>query len=231
MRKPKEPSVIGFMTLAIIGSSIVSGFNIFEFAVAIGLLVLHLLTFDEAFGAIRAGSFPLKLIAINALPYLVLGLWTKAWFLVFPALFLLSYLLLAFKRGNDEITYVLGSSIPILPALVVPLALNKFNDVTVIYWALLTLYAVATAAYVETKLPWRNLNNKVPLLLWSPSYVFIVFEPLLALALVEPTIKFARTAISNSKVHPKELKKLGWREMGRSLLFAFLVVFLLSKYT
>ena len=230
MRRPKEPSVIGFMTIGVTGTSIVSGFSVPDLLIAFALLLIHLFSFDEAFSSLRAKRFPWKAIAINASPYLILGVLNKASLLLIPFLIFASYFLITLKSKSEELKYVVGSSIPLLPSIAIPLALGKWNWATWIYWALLTLYAIATAAYVETKLPWRKMDRRVPLVIWLPSYALLPLKPLIVIALIEPTIKFLKAIIDGSTIEPSRLKEFGWREMARSVAFSILLLVSLTLY-
>ncbi len=224
MRAPREPSVVGFMTLSVVGSSIVSSFNPVQATIALSLLALHLSTFDEALNSLKRGVIPTRQLVVNALPYLILGALNEACLLVVPFSILALYFALVKVTKRDEITYALGPVATTLPAIAIPLALGRWNQNTWIYWYLLTVYAVATALYVESKLPWREVRSELPLLAWLPSFAVLAFKPLSVIALIEPTFKFLNQLVKRSKVDPSRLKEFGWKEMARATFFSAVLV-------
>jgi hypothetical protein len=231
--RPSEPSVAGMLLLSGLGGVLVARPQPATAAAALGLLAFHFLTFDPAFNALRrrhAARFTL-LAAANAAPYLAAaaaGI-MPLWALLLAGDVLASHALLFATRGpRDPLVYIYGAAVPVLPALSLPAAVGALNRAALVYWLLLTGHAVATAAYVETKLPWRRRSPAVPPAAWAPfAAAGLVAAPETIVALVEPTVKLARNLVDKNRVidpRPENIRRLGWTEMKRLVLFTGLLV-------
>ncbi len=230
---PSEPSVAGMLLLSGLGGLVVAQPPPAAAVAALGVLMLHMFSFDPAFAAIRARRWSqfVSLTAANAAPYLVsaaVGA-MPLWVLLVAGGVLAGHSLLFARRGpRDPVVYIVGAAVPVLPALVLPALVGYVTRWQLIFWLLLTGHAVATAAYVETRLPWRRLNPLVPAAVWAPFLVIgAAAEPATIVALVEPTVKVARNVFDKDRViepRPEEVKRLGWRELYRLLVFTVLLI-------
>ena len=231
--RPSEPSVAGMLLVSGLGGLVVARPEPRLAAAALGLLALHFLTFDPAFNALRGrrlGRF-LVLASVNALPYvasLAAGVMPPWVLLVAGGLLALHASLYVRLGPRSPLVYILGAAIPVLPALALPAAVGAVDRPQLVFWLLLTGHAVATAAYVETKLPWRRLSPAVPVAVWAPvAAVGAVVEPASVVALVEPTVKLLRNLGDENRViepRPENIKRLGWTEMKRLAVFTVLLI-------
>jgi len=231
LRPPREPSAAGMLLLSGLGGLLVARPPVAAALAAVAVLGLHFLSFDPAFSALRrrrVGAFA-ALAAANAAPYLVAlaaGAAEPAPILA-AAGFLAAYGLLFARRGpRDPLVYVAGAAVPVLPGLTLPALVGAAGRGQLLYWGLLTAHAVATAAYVESRLPWRRLSPLVAVAVWAPAALAgVAAEPSVAAAVVEPTVKVAWNAVSRNRfIEPGRLRRLGWVEMARLLLFASLLL-------
>ncbi len=227
---PSEPSVAGMLILSGVGGLVLARPQPTHLALAAAALALHLFTFDPAFNAARARRLgpAAALAALNAAPYAAAAaLWrTPLWPLALAAAMVAAQLLLHERLGaRHPLVYIYGASIPVLPALTLPALAGALNRDTVIYWGLLTAYAVATAAYVETRLPWRSLSPLAPLALWlPPAAAAAAAEPATIAAAAEPTATMALNALRNRKIDPRRLRRFGWITLARLMLFNTLLL-------
>ncbi|NPA84946.1 MAG: hypothetical protein GXO07_02955 [Crenarchaeota archaeon] len=193
-------------------------------------LLVHLATFDEIFKKLKASpKRVLPLLGLNALPYALSALIFEVnlWALAVPAALVAADLYLSRMRESPH-AYVVGSAIPTATALTVAYFSPEPAPELWLFWYALAVHVIATAAYVESKLPWRSVSPKLGLAIWLFAFPALALEPLLAVAFAEPTVKFLRNALKDGKVSPKELKRLGWREMGRFVLYSALLTAILK---
>jgi len=230
--KPSEPSVAGMLLLSGLGGLVVARPPLWGAALGLAVLLLHIFTFDPAFNAVRRRDWRrfAVLASVNAAPYLAstaAGI-MPAWVLAVAGGLLAGHSLLFARRGpRDPLVYIVGAAVPVLPALALPALAGAVNKYQLLFWLLLTGHSVATAAYVETRLPWRRLNPLLPAVLWAPfAAAGVLAEPVTAVALAEPTVKVIRNLFDRNRViepRPEAVKRLGWRELYRLLAFTVLL--------
>ncbi len=222
---PREPSAAGFMLLSFIFTLILVHLSLPALALAILLLALHFVSFDEAFYKLkRSLKLALPIILINLIPYLIIPFFFKVNFIVLliPAFILLAYLFLLKSRDSPH-AYVFGSVIPTLTAFIPIYLSDTISLKALLLWYGLAVHVSATAAYIESKLPWRDVSPKTGLLIWLFIIPLILLKPFTAIASIEPSVKFVRNALKDGKIKPTELKRLGWVEMTRFVLFGTLL--------
>lgn len=233
---PREPSVAGMILLSGIVGLMFSRPPLPYLFLALLALLTHLVSFDAAFSLARSRRFGrlAAIGAVNTAPYLI-SLLTGGMplrFLASAGFIMAAYGSMYMLYGpHSAITYIVGASIPVLPALTLSSIAGPPPRPALLFWILLTIYNIATTAYVETLLPWRNMNRLIPLLIWLPApLISAVAEPTTLIAAVEPTVKFALNVPSRLKVNPtaEELRRLGWREMRRLMLYTMLLSILLA---
>ncbi len=237
--KPREPSVAGMLVLSgLVGLVMASRLDDVGVIIALSGLALNFLTFDATMDSLRARRTKrwLLLVALNSAPYIAgLAYWgARVLAPVLAGLLVLSvHLLLVTRLGwRSPATYIYGASIPVLPALLVPaLASGAAPGRVWIAWLLLSLYAVTTAAYVETRLAYRRMDPRAPLATWLPSLALVPLCPALLIAMIEPWVKVSLNLMGRRLVgDPQGIRRLGWIELSRLFLFAFLVALLASLY-
>ena len=229
---PQEPSAAGFMLISFLYSLILCPLSPPLAALALGLFLLHFLTFDVTFMRLKASlRRALPFLTLNVVPYLLLPFFvrTNFWVLLIPAALILSYLYLSKSRDNPH-AYILGSAIPTVTAFTVFFLAPRVEASHLVFWYALAVYVSATAAYIESKLPWRKVSGKTGLLVWTLSLPVLLFKPFSVVAFVEPTVKFVRNAIKVVKIDPREIKKLGWVEMSRFLLYSTLLLIIFKLF-
>lgn len=128
------------------------------------------------------------------------------------------------KGWKDPVTYALGNLLPAVPALFAPAVAGKpFTDKVLVFWFLLAYYEAIGAAYVETKLAFRKFPRKYPLIAWIPAFIVVLYNPYLAIALIEPTIRLVRNLKDATYVAKiEDIKKLGW-SVFRSVMLLYLL--------
>ena len=226
---PKEPSVAGFMLLSFLYSLALCPLPPGRALLAVALLLLHLFTFDETFRRVKVSiKRALPFLILNAVPYLVLPFFmsVNAWVLAVPALLLLCY----FCLKSDYRAYVVGSTVPTLTAFTVFYLAPKVTVEDLFFWYALAVHVSATAAYIESKLPWRDVSPRTGLAIWLLAFPLLVLKPALLAAFIEPTVKFLRNALKDGKIRPNELKKLGWTEMARFILYSTLLLIMFKFF-
>jgi hypothetical protein len=237
INRPREPSASGFMIISTVYALILQKAGLDAWITGIALLMLHLLTFDPILNAARTWDMKTMSVlgAVNITPYLVILAYGNR--SLIPVLIISMFILgvhfytVSRKKWNNPLVYITGSAIPVLVSLVIPVASTWYiSSKTIVFWILTTIHVVATAAYIESLLPFRKFTPRGGLLLWLPSYAFLAYNPLILIALVEPTIKFVRQSIIESKLtsSPRELKKLGWREFTRFITYTTILLAVLS---
>jgi len=237
--KPREPSVWGMMIISFLtGLALAENIDIWGTLIALTGLIVTLATFDSIMDSLRLKRRKtwIVLIMISSTPYLVgLAYWGSP--IIIPIVaassLILFHLSLSMIAGwKNPVTYIVGAAIPVLPFLVTPtIASGGINSRIWIAWILLSLYAMTTAAYVETRLSFRQLDPRVPLLVWIPSIASIIYSPILIIALVEPTAKVLSNLRSRRLVNDgDEIKRMGWIELGRILLFSILLIIILRFF-
>jgi len=229
---PREVSAASMLLISGIGGLILARPTLSYLLLGLSVLAIHFFTFDSAFYALRAGNTGLFLVSvtINVIPYIIVLAYSKP---PLPALGLLGAALLLLvahlvvekiSGPGSELEYIVGSSIPVLPAATIPSLLGLVNRWVVVYWLLSAIYAVATAAYVEAHLPWRRTGPWLALALFLPSWVLVVTAPYVSVALVEPTISYLLYALRPRKIAPQMIRRLGQRTLARLFLFSLLVL-------
>ncbi|MCE4620196.1 MAG: hypothetical protein F7C33_04140 [Desulfurococcales archaeon] len=237
--KPREPSVGGMLVLSwIIGLLLAGSLDTIGVLLAIAGLLLNFFTFDATMDAMRARKAKrwLLLVALNSAPYVAgIAYWGSRVILpILVGLAVLSlHLVLAVRLGwKSPATYIFGASIPVLPELLTPALVSGSARIGAwIAWLLLTFYAVTTAAYVETRLAYRRMDPRVPLVTWLPSLTLVPLCPMLLVAMLEPWFKVASNLRGRRLVgDPQGIRRMGWIELSRLFLFAFLVALLARMY-
>ncbi|UXD22289.1 hypothetical protein IPA_03240 [Ignicoccus pacificus DSM 13166] len=229
---PQEPSAAGFMIVSFLYMLILTPLPLYLIPVAMTLLLIHLSTFDETFRRLKISpKEAAPYLALNIIPYLVLPLFVKVNLvvLVIPAIIIFLYLYL-FKSRDNPHAYILGSSIPTLTSFIIIYLSPKVTLTQLVFWYALAIYVSATAAYIESKLPWRKVDPRTALAVWGLSLPVFIFKPCSLIAFIEPTIKFVRNVLNNVKVNPKELKRFGWKEMSRFMLYSTLLLILFKVF-
>ncbi len=233
---PREPSASGFMVISTIYALILQHAGVKAWITGIALLLLHLFTFDPILNAARTWDMRVMsaLAALNVAPYLlILAVGNSS---LIPVLSIsivilgIHFYTVSRRKWRDPLVYITGSAIPVLASLVIPVASTGFiSSRALVFWALTTIHVVATAAYIESLLPFREFTPKGGLLLWIPAYLFLPYNPLVLIALIEPTVKFARQALRPVKLDfsPWELRRLGWREFARFMVYTSLLLAIL----
>ena len=233
LAKPQEPSVTGMMILSGLAGLALARPPPPAALLALATLALHLATFDPAFNAARRRDYTAftVLAAANSAPYLAAVLHGTAppAPVAAAAAILATHTTLYARLGpRNPLVYIYGAAIPVLPALALPALTGHLTREALAYWIADTGYSVATAAYIETRLPWRRLNPLAPLAPWIPlAAAAAALEPALLAAEVEPTIKLLHNLARRDRVIkpvPAEIKRLGWTEMYRHILFTGIAV-------
>ncbi|MEZ0248180.1 MAG: hypothetical protein ABWJ97_02800 [Thermoproteus sp.] len=236
MGLPREKSVFGILTFSLILALAGAAPKIAPLGAALAVVayVLHIATFDPIFDTIlRPKPKTWALVAANLAPYaasIVLGLWSPPAFAL-AALIFASYMALAARRLARSVEgVVLGtamlSSIFLLAKSMADPSLTLYDYAV---YALFVGYHVATAYYVESRLAFREVSPWTPLAAWIPAVALAAAaRPLLLVAAIEPTAKFAYNIAKNVKYRTaRDISKMGWREMARS---ALLTVILAALY-
>ena len=154
---PREVSAASMLLISGVGGLVLARPSPGYFILGLSVLTIHFFTFDLAFYALRARDTGLFLVSviINVVPYIVVLAYNKPSLLALgllgaALLLLVAHLVVEKVSGpGSELEYIVGSSIPVLPAATIPSILGLVNRWVAIYWLLLTIYVVATAAYVE----------------------------------------------------------------------------------
>ncbi len=229
---PREVSAASMLLISGIGGLILARPPLSWALLGLLVLAIHFFTFDSAFYALRAGNVRLFFVsvAINVVPYIIVTVYIRPSLLALgllgvAALLLIAHLVVERLSGpGTEMEYIVGSSIPVLPAATIPSLIGLVNHRVMIYWLLLTIYAVATAAYVEAHLPWRNTSPWLAFALFLPAWVLVFIIPYIFVALVEPTIRYILYGLRPRKITPQMIRKLGQKTFARLLLFSILAL-------
>jgi hypothetical protein len=237
--KPREPSVWGMLLLSTLtGLALADDLDLFWTIIAVLGVTLNVFTFDATMDSLRTGRFKqwLLLVSLNSIPYIVgLAYWKNLIVksVIVGLALLLTHTVLTLSLGwKNPATYIMGAGIPVLPALLVPaIASGNVTLCTWIAWILLTLYAMTTASYIETRLAYRRMDPRVPLVTWLPSLAIIPLYPILTIALIEPWIKVLLNLSSRRLVDKaEEIKRMGWIELSRIFLFSVLLIFIIKLF-
>ncbi|AET32228.1 hypothetical protein [Pyrobaculum ferrireducens] len=226
---PREKSVLGILTfsylLALATSIPPSLVGLALFSIA---YVTHLLTFDAIFygrGWLRIGA----LLALNVAPYVLYLSIDGGDFAVYGvgALLMSAYLwLMKTGRGRSVPGVVVGTAL-LSYVFILGKAMLVHNVATrdVALAAFFVGYHVATAYYVESRLAFRSVSPIWPFITWVATLaVTLPLWELLVIPAVEPTVKFTRNLVRNTKVSRHgDIVKMGWRELGRSAVLTLLL--------
>ncbi|WP_457741704.1 hypothetical protein [Thermococcus sp.] len=236
-RVPREPGAGGTIILAMIGGLILSRVDWRGWLIGIVVALITFFTFDYAFDSYRAWKIRDMALAlgINGLAYLLPALyWWRTLgelfrefavpFAIVGLIFALHFVFSRAKGWKNPITYALGNLLPAVPALFAPAIAGKpFNEKVLVFWFLLAYYEAIGAAYVETKLAFRRFPRKYPLIAWIPAFIVVLYNPYLAIALVEPTIRLVRNLKDNTYVAKiEDIKRLGW-SVFRSVMLLYVL--------
>jgi uncharacterized membrane protein YecN with MAPEG domain len=233
LRRPREPSVIGIMLFSVLLVLATSDPPIEIIVVSMLTLVLHMLSFDLGFDAARRRDVKtlLAVAAVNISPYGLVAA-AKGFTMYIPgAVLALLLLLLAttayWVNPKSPWAYVVGSIVPTLPALSI-ISTYLLDTRLIILWAFYAVYVVATAAYIESRLPYRNYNPWISTALWALAIpLAYTYNPPLLIATIEPTIRYIHNSVRGPfKVSRNEIKKLGKKELSNMTLFSFLTILL-----
>ncbi len=235
--KPKEPSVWGMMVIsALMGLVFSKSIDNWGTFIAILGVFTNIITFDSTMNSLRTRKYSswILLVFLNSTPYIIGLIYWKSQIII-PYLVattvLLFHVLLAQTLGwRNPITYIWGASIPVLPGILVPaLSGGTLTWKAWISWILLSIYAMTTAAYVETRLAYRRMNPFIPLVVLAPSIASLLRAPCLAISLLEPFIKVLSNIKSRRLVAVAgEIKKMGWIELFRLYIFVVLIIIILK---
>ncbi len=224
---PREHSVTSIMVFSVLGVPLLAR-DAALLPVALALLALHLATFDALLDSLRArrvGRAAL-ITVINAAPYAVLAVvWRcECLLLLLAALAAGAPMLLAYAAPRSAATYVAGALAPVAPGYALAAVSGYACPRVTTYLAMLSVYVVATALYVESLLPFRRVPHVAALALWAPAAGYAVASnPLLAIPVVEPSVKLVYAAVRRVKVEPRRLKRLGVLEAARLTLYSLLL--------
>ena len=189
---------------------------------------LHLLTFDYTFDAAtrRAVTKVAAMMAVNSAPYIA-ALAVKG-----PAL--IPWLAPAAASAAAQLALTAAGKARTIPGVVAGTAMLSSTSIA---WSgilgapptdpvLYTLYTVATALYVETRLAFRRVNPLTPLIPWTPAIIYAAYtSPIHLIATAEPTAKLLINAARNTKIREVEkIKRMGKAEAARSLVFTALIL-------
>ncbi|EEB73192.1 hypothetical protein [Thermococcus sp. AM4] len=231
-RVPREPGAGGTIILAMIGGLLLSGADLRGWLIGLAVALVTFFTFDYAFDSYRAWKLRDMAVALglNGLAYLLPAFyWGTVDELVVPlaivgVIFALHFAFSRAKGWKDPVTYALGNLLPAVPALFAPAVAGKpFTDKVLVFWFLLAYYEAIGAAYVETKLAFRKFPRKYPLIAWIPAFIVVLYNPYLAIALIEPTIRLVRNLKDATYVAKiEDIKKLGW-SVFRSVMLLYLL--------
>ncbi|MEB3755942.1 MAG: hypothetical protein GSR79_03685 [Desulfurococcales archaeon] len=233
---PKEPSAAGFMFISTIYGLLLANASAKGWIIGIILLLLHMFTFDPILNATRTWNLRVMIYLgiANAIPYFglfILGVKTLLLSLTISTIVLGSHFLVVYRRKwRDPYVYITGSAIPVLAALNIPVAVtNTLHMDVLVFWLLASIYVISTSAYIESILPYRKFNPKIPMIIWIPAFISIAYKVFLVIPLAEPTIKFLIHILNPVTINasPREIKRLGWREFVRFLLYVTLLLLLL----
>ncbi len=231
-RVPREPGAGGTIILAMIGGLILSGADLRGWLIGLAVALLTFFTFDYAFDSYRAWKLKDMALALglNGLAYLLPALyWGTVNELLIPlaivgVIFTLHFAFSRAKGWKNPVTYALGNLLPAVPALFAPAVAGKpFTDRVLVFWFLLAYYEAIGAAYVETKLAFRKFPRKYPLVAWIPAFIVVLYNPYLAIALIEPTVRLVRNLKDTTYVaRIEDIKKLGW-SVFRSVMLLYVL--------
>jgi len=236
-RVPREPGAGGTIILAMIGGLLLSGADLRGWLIGLAVALVTFFTFDYAFDSYRAWKLRDMAIAlgINGLAYLLPALyWGTVDELVIPlaivgVIFVLHFAFSRAKGWKNPVTYALGNLLPAVPALFAPAVAGKsLNTDVLVFWFLLAYYEAIGAAYVETKLAFRKFPKRYPLIAWIPAFIVVLYNPYLAIALIEPTFRLVRNLKDRAYVAKiEDIKKLGWSVFRSVMLLYFLTLAIL----
>ncbi len=230
-RFPKEKSSAGILTFSFL-LAIFSSLNFKwpSFLLALISYLLFLLTFDFLFEN-SVKPFNISYIAILLLdvaPIFVSialnGMIVLLGFL--PSLVCAAiYLYYAIKRkGRSAQALVLGSSILASLYYYFTSILSGLNLTKVLIGFLLFSYNTAQVLYVESRLTFRKISPKYPLVIFLISFLAFIYLPLyFVIPLIEPSLTLSINAFKNRKLNKyEEINALGIKEFIR--YFAFFIV-------
>jgi len=236
-RVPREPGAGGTIVLAMIGGLLLSGADFKGWVIGIAVALVTFFTFDYAFDSYRAWKLRDMAVAlgINGLAYLLPALyWGTVSELVIPlaivgVIFALHFAVSRTRGWKSPVTYALGNLLPASPALFAPAVAGRpLNTDVLVFWFLLAYYSAIGAAYVETKLAFRRFPKKYPLIAWIPAFIVVLYNPYLAIALIEPTVRLVRNLKDRAYVAKMEdIKRLGWSVFRSFALFYLLTLAIL----
>jgi hypothetical protein len=210
--------------------TLAGGITVADLLASVAVLAIHMLSFDPIFDAIRASRYrrALALALVNTLPYavaVVVGRAQLLYLAVLAAILAAILASVAWLKPSRPATYIVGSAAPALPSISVPAMLGAINTKIVVFTLLYTVYVVATAAYIETRLPHRHLDPRLPLLLWVPGILAAAtLAPYTLAAMVEPTVKLIVNAARPSKIDIKRIRRLGVIEVIRLTAYTAILV-------
>ncbi len=234
LRKPREPSVIGIMLFSTLVVLAAADPPIHVVAIGLLLFLLHLFSFDTGFNAARRRDAATLLIValINILPYALIVLLREGMVYIFGIILALSLLLIAtiayWIWPKNPWSYIIGSIVPALPALSL-VSVFHLGTKPIIAWLFYSVYIIAEAAYIESRLPFRNFNPWISTVLWMPAILIAYsYNPLLLLATIEPTLRFFYNSLKGPfKVAHDEIRRLGRRALLGTTLFTITTILIL----
>ncbi len=232
-RKPREPSAAGFIIVSTLTGLYQAGADS-PGLIVLGLTVMmvHLFTFDPILDEARRWNIRwlALLAAVNLAPY-VYGL-VEGSYAVYKALTVslavigLHLILASRMRWNNPWVYITGSAITTLPAISIPaLLVGELNTRILVAWAATAIYIAASSAYIESRLPFRELDPRIPLLVWLPVYILCWWSRILCIAFIEPLFRYTLNILKPSKITggAQAIKRFGWSEFTRFIMYTILI--------
>ena len=237
---PREPGAGGTIILSMIGGLILAHADWRGWLIGLAVALVTFFTFDFAFDSYRAWKLRDMALALglNGLAYLLPAFY---WFggdvlkpstdnpliapiLVVAVLFALHFAFSRSKGWKHPVTYALGNLLPAVPALFAPAVSGKpFSTDVFVFWLILAYYEAIGAAYVETRLAFRKFPKKYPLMAWLPIFGVLLYNPYLAIAFIEPTVRLVRNLREENYVAKiDDIKRLGW-SVFRSVMLLYVL--------
>ena len=236
LRIPSEPSVIGIMVLSFLAGILIGGFSM-DYFLGLSLIAftIHLLTFSHIQDIFRARGFrylPLPL-TLNTIPY-ILGMALGRQSILLPMVIgggvFTTYSILVYRHGYRYYPAILVGTLLITTQFLVAKGFNSIDGIIlvedVLIWIYLAGYYTSTAYYVESRLVFRDVPPINPFILWiASSTPIVIYIYSLIPSYIEPTVKHLANIFRNVKYSgAREIRRMGWIEMVRSLIFTILLI-------
>jgi len=230
-RFPKEPSIIGIMTLNFLLGIGYGNINLIGLIAAVIAFLIHLLTFTYVRDNLIRRRYKelFYLITLNTYIYVV-GFIIIGYSVLIPllmgGLILTIYFISIYRLGYKSVPSLLIGTVLLTDTFLVGRGfMGNVSLSDLFIWGYISVYYLSSAYYVETRLAFRNVNPLKPLIIWLGSLlVFIPIFQYLLLSMIEPSLKFFLNAIRNKKHKDhKSIRILGYIESIRSIVFTLLI--------